>query len=104
MVGRAHHRRRDELPPRSSSSEESPRRRVSGATPLEAPFASPSAGGLHVLTQPERLLDGGLASGTQSSKLRRLNLMHGKDGGVGGEPQPMGDSICGYLGGTKASA
>ncbi|XBI55419.1 hypothetical protein VPH35_037248 [Triticum aestivum] len=66
-AGRLLHRRREKLPPRSSSSEDPPGSRVPGATPLEAPFASPSAAGLRV---PERPLDGGLASETPRAKRR----------------------------------
>ena len=71
------------------------------ATPLVAPFARPSAVGLRVAERPERLLDGGLASGTPSAKRRRRTSACGEDGRVAGQPRPVEDGIRGYPGGTK---
>lgn len=52
------------------------------ATPLKAPFVSPSAAGLRV---PERPVDGELASGTSTAKRRRQTPAHGEVGGAGVE-------------------
>jgi hypothetical protein len=52
------------------------------ATPLEAPFVSPSAAGLRV---PERPVDGELASGASRAKRRRQTPAHGEVGGAGVE-------------------
>ena len=68
-----------------------------GATPLEAPFASPRAAGLHVPARVERLLDGVLGAASPKGIRRR------RGGGVAGVGDGRRRGEAGRAGATAST-